>query len=158
ITLIGEAVDYSIYLFVQGRGTLQRDWRQSVWPTVRLGALTSIVGFAALVPSSFPGLAQLCLYSVAGLAGAALIPRSVLPAWSPARLPEAQLARLGMRLQLALAQLRRWRAILLLLPLLSAVVLYLHRGALMSGELAALSPLPAAQQQLDEQLRADLGA
>ena len=158
VTLIGEAVDYSIYLFVQGRGTPQRDWRQSVWPTVRLGALTSIVGFAALVPSSFPGLAQLGLYSVAGLATAALITRYLLPAWIPARLPEAQLARLGVRLQLALAQLRRWRAILLLLPLLSGVVLYLHRGALLSEELAALSPLPAAQQQLDEELRADLGA
>jgi predicted exporter len=158
ITLIGEAVDYSIYLFVQGRGTAQRDWRQGVWPTVRLGALTSIVGFAALVPSSFPGLAQLGLYSVAGLAAAALITRYLLPAWIPARLPREQLVQLGIWLQPGLARLRRWRAVLLLLPLLAGAVLYLHRGALLSGELAALSPLPLAQQQLDERLRADLGA
>jgi predicted exporter len=158
ITLIGEAVDYSIYLFVQGRGTPQRDWRQSVWPTVRLGALTSIVGFAALIPSSFPGLAQLGLYSVAGLAAAALITRHLLPAWIPARIPQADLTRLGARLQRALARLRRLRAVLVALPLLAGAVLYLHRGALLSKELAALSPVTLAQQQLDERLRADLGA
>ena len=55
VTLIGEAVDYSIYLFVQRSG----DWRRAVWPTLRLGVLTSIAGFAALVPSGFQGLAQL---------------------------------------------------------------------------------------------------
>ncbi len=50
VTLIGEAVDYSIYLFIQGAA----DFRQSVWPTIRLGVLTSICGFAALLPSAFP--------------------------------------------------------------------------------------------------------
>src|SRR6185312_14450442 len=34
ITLIGEGVDYSIYLFIQSR---TGDWRRSVWPTIRLG-------------------------------------------------------------------------------------------------------------------------
>jgi predicted exporter len=72
VTLIGEAVDYSIYLFVQ-RGP---DWRRTVWPTIRLGVLTSIVGFAALLPSDFQGLAQLGLYSIAGLTAAALVTAS----------------------------------------------------------------------------------
>src|SRR5205085_1173791 len=63
ITLIGEAVDYSIYFFVQQAA----DWQHSVWPTIRLGMLTSICGLAALLPSAFPGLAQLGLYSVTGL-------------------------------------------------------------------------------------------
>jgi predicted exporter len=158
ITLIGEAVDYSIYLFVQGRGIPERDWRQSVWPTVRLGALTSIVGFAALIPSSFQGLAQLGLYSVAGLAAAALITRYILPAWIPGRIPHSDLTRLGLRLQSGLTQLRRARVLLLALPLFAGAVLYLHRGALLSDELAALSPVSLSQQQLDERLRADLGA
>ena len=158
VTLIGEAVDYSIYLFVQGRGAPQRDWRRTVWPTIRLGALTSIVGFAALVPSSFQGLAQLGLYSVAGLAAAALVTRYVLPAWIPARLALADLQRPGTRLVAALTDLRRARLLLLAVPLLALLVLYLHRGALLNRELAALSPVPPAQQDLDERLRADLGA
>ncbi len=46
--LIGEAVDYSIYLFVQSErgGTDPQDWVARFWPTVRLGMLTSIAGFA----------------------------------------------------------------------------------------------------------------
>ena len=89
VTLIGEAVDYSIYLFVQ-RGP---DWRHTVWPTIRLGVLTSIVGFAALLPSDFQGLAQLGLYSIAGLTAAALVTRFVLPHWLPARLCDPRPAR-----------------------------------------------------------------
>ena len=51
VTLIGESVDYAIYLFTQRPS----DFRTAVWPTIRLGVLTSICGFAALLPSTFPG-------------------------------------------------------------------------------------------------------
>src|SRR6185503_16812901 len=67
--LIGEAVDYSIYLFVQSEqgGSDQRNWIQRFWPSIRLGVLTSTFGFASLLLSGFPGLAQLGLYAIAGL-------------------------------------------------------------------------------------------
>src|SRR6187397_3412448 len=67
-TLIGEAVDYSIYLFVQRDRERGADWITGFWPTVRLGVLTSIAGFAALIFSGVAGLAQLGVYSIAGLA------------------------------------------------------------------------------------------
>ena len=74
-TLIGEAVDYSIYYLIQSRAGGWRHWLRTGWPTVRLGVLTSICGFAALVFSGFPGLAQLGVFSVAGLRGAAVFTR-----------------------------------------------------------------------------------
>jgi predicted exporter len=154
ITLIGEAVDYSIYLLIQNAG----DFRQAVWPTIRLGVLTSICGFAALLPSGFTGLAQLGLYSIAGLTAAALVTRFVLPAWVPRTLAIRDLRPVGTWLAQALAQGRRGRAALLLVPLLAAVTLLLHRGSLWSRELTSLSPIPATDQALDAQLRADLGA
>ena len=43
VTLIGESVDYSIYLFVQRNGATGAG---TLWPTLRLGVLTSIAGFA----------------------------------------------------------------------------------------------------------------
>jgi predicted exporter len=158
VTLIGEAVDYSIYLFVQGGAHAHDDWRQSVWPTIRLGMLTSIAGFAALLPSHFQGLAQLGLYSVAGLIAAALVTRFVLPAWIPPRLALRDLHGPGVRLAQWLPALRRLWPTLLLVPLLASAVFYAHRGALLSHELAALSPVPQAEQDRDERLRADLGA
>ena len=75
ITLIGESVDYSIYFFVQSRRLPQKEapalsWQRAWWPTIRLGMLTSVCGFASLLPSGFPGLAQLGAYSISGLIAA----------------------------------------------------------------------------------------
>ena len=88
VTLIGESVDYSVYLLVQSRpaaadapGALEVP--RLLWPTMTLGVLTSICGFASLLPSAFPGLAQLGLYSISGLIAAALATRWVLPALVP---------------------------------------------------------------------------
>lgn len=156
VTLIGEAVDYSIYLFIQSGG----DFRRTVWPTIRLGVLTSICGFAALLPSAFPGLAQLGLYSIAGLVAAALVTRFVLPHWAQGVRSVRDLSAAGEKLVRALAGLQRRRAAaaLALLALAAAAVLYLQRGALFSRELAALNPVPLAAQRLDDELRADAGA
>src|SRR5690606_834369 len=46
--LIGEAVDYSIYLFMQAERNAagHRAWLARAWPTIRLGVLTSVCGFA----------------------------------------------------------------------------------------------------------------
>jgi predicted exporter len=154
VTLIGEAVDYAIYLFIQRSS----DFRSLVWPTIRLGVLTSICGFAALLPSAIPGLAQLGLYSIAGLTAAALVTRFVLPAWLPRVLAIRDLTDAGSHLGHLIERLRPARGALLLLALLAAALLYLHRGALWSHELTALSPIRAADMQLDERLRADAGA
>jgi len=154
ITLIGEAVDYSIYLFIQSAA----HWRHSVWPTIRLGVLTSICGFAALLPSAFPGLAQLGLYSVTGLVAAALVTRFVLPGWLPRSFAIRDLGAPGERLARAVQKVRGVRGALWLVPLLAGTALYVHRGTLWNRELSALNPVPAADQALDEQLRADAGA
>jgi predicted exporter len=82
-TLIGEAVDYAIYYLIQARAGGAQSWVRQGWPTVRLGLLTSVCGFAALVFSGFPGLQQLGVFSVAGLLGAALFTRFVLPELMP---------------------------------------------------------------------------
>ncbi|MEO7335083.1 MAG: MMPL family transporter, partial [Caldimonas sp.] len=84
-TLIGEAVDYAIYYLIQARsanpGSVRgsQHWLRHSWPTVRLGLLTSLCGFAALVFSGFPGLAQLGVFSIAGLLAAAFGTRFVFP-------------------------------------------------------------------------------
>ena len=98
VTLIGESVDYSIYFFIQSRA--RRDaaaacWQQRLWPTMRLGMLTSVCGFASLLPSGFPGLAQLGVYSICGLIAAAAVTRFVLPELAAARFQIRDLTPLG---------------------------------------------------------------
>ncbi len=158
-TLIGEAVDYAIYYLIQARagGEGWRGWLQRGWPTVRLGLLTSVCGFAALTFSGFPGLAQLGVFSVAGLFGAAFATRFVLPVLMP------EGAR-GQGLRRQLARLAGWsvhklpatRWLWLALAAASLAVLLLHEGALWRADLSSLSPVPREAIALDEELRAEL--
>jgi predicted exporter len=166
ITLIGESVDYSIYFFVRSRQTPDgggaRSWQQLWWPTIRLGMLTSVCGFASLLPSGFPGLKQLGLYSISGLIAAALVTRYVLPALLPPDFTIRDVRPLGLRVGGVLqgAQLSG-RAVLLCgaaLVTLAAGVLYHDRASLWNRELSALSPISSAEQNYDAKLRADLGA
>ena len=167
-TLIGEAVDYAIYYLVQARqapaaggaraGPGWRQWLAKGWPTVRLGLWTSICGFAALVFSGFPGLAQLGVFSIAGLVAAALSTRYVLPVLLPDGAPGVGLRRhLAAATAAALAWLPRLRWFVLISGA-AAIGLLAMRADLWRADLTALSPLPAEALQLDAALRADLGA
>ncbi len=153
VTLIGESVDYSIYLFIQSTNR-----PATLWPIIRLGVLTSIVGFASMLPSAFPGLAQLGLFSISGLLAAALVTRYVLPNLLPPKLNISDVTPLGSAVANALRRVELPRALLVLVPILVALVLYTHRGPVWSSELAALSPVSPADQALDAMLRSDIGA
>jgi predicted exporter len=165
-TLIGEAVDYSIYLFVQSRqanagkgaGNGAGDWVSDFWPTIRLGVLTSIAGFASLLLSSFPGLAQLGLYSIAGLITAALVTRFVLPHLLPDNFRIRDVSALGIRLSGVARRAPALRWPLVLVALAACVVVVQHRDTLWNAELASLSPVSAQDQATDARLRADMGA
>ncbi len=156
-TLMGEAVDYSIYLFVQS-SEAGSAWVQRFWPTIRLGMLTSVVGFATLLLSDFPGLAQLGAYSIAGLVTASLVTRFVLPHLLPRGFAVRDLSAIGLRLLRAVALLRRLRWALVALVAIACAVLLLQRQHLWNPRLAALSPLSPASLALDAQLRRQIGA
>ncbi|AOI83630.1 MMPL family transporter [Burkholderia cepacia] len=167
-TLIGEAVDYSIYLFVQSaqagtRGAAHpadatRAWVAAYWPTIRLGVLTSVCGFASMLFSGFPGLVQLGLYSIVGLTAAALVTRFVLPHLRGEHVAIRDVSRIGAVLARAADAAPRLRWPLAVLVIAAGATLVLHRDGLWSRELAALSPVPAQAQALDARLRADVGA
>lgn len=168
VTLIGESVDYSIYFLIQGAPDSSgvpnaSSWRQRMWPTVRLGMLASVCGFASLLPSGFSGLAQLGTYSICGLVAAAAVTRFVLPALVPAGFTVRDLSPFGRRAERALARVRgvgdaALFGAALALAAACALLLLEHREELWNRELAALSPVPIEQQRYDALLRADLGA
>jgi predicted exporter len=158
ITLIGEAMDYSIYLLTQippedgARATIAR-----LWPTLRLGALVSITGFAAMLGSSFTGFAQLGLFSVAGLVTAATVTRFVLPCLVPNGFFAVGAAAIGWPLRRIRRGQSTARLTLAGVAALALLTLTLHRGGIWQTDLLSLSPLPPATQALDSQLRAQLG-
>jgi len=157
--LIGEAVDYSIYLFVQSeQGADQQNWVARFWPTVRLGVLTSIFGFASLLLSGFPGLAQLGLYAIAGLVVAAAVTRFVLPHLLPKNFRIHDVSPIGLVLSrwVQRAAALRWPAAAVLL--VACVILFANRDHLWNNKISSLSPVSQADLVLDASLRADMGA
>ena len=163
ITLIGESVDYSIYLFIQSRrassASLDPERQNAaLWKTILLGVLTSVCGFASLLPSGFLGLSQLGLYSITGLIAAAAVTRFVLPGLLPVALQIRDLTPLGNMAERVLWRASAWRLLLGVIAAVAVVVIYLHRNALWNRDLSALSPVSARAQTLDATLRADVGA
>ena len=168
ITLIGEAVDYAIYLFVQytpaartGPGETAAEeptFAASFWPTIRLGVLTSIFGFSTLLMSGFTGLAQLGLFSIVGIVVAATATRFVLPILLPDNFSVRQPRRLGPWLASAALALGQARAGAIIVTVIAMTILALRWDTLWSVELGGLSPVPEAAQKLDADLRADIGA
>lgn len=157
-TLVGEAVDYAIYFFVQAQGATLAQWRERFWPTIRLGVLISLCGFATLLFSGFAGLAQLGVYSMAGVSAAALTARFVLPAVAPLPVRMANTLRLGAWLHNYLPRHGRGRYMLAAVAVIAAAIVYQQRAQLWNDSLSALSPITAAEQALDTELRADIGA
>jgi len=159
VTLIGEGVDYAIFLFTRATPQVSpRETLERIWPTLRLGVLTSICGFSAMLFSGFSGLAQLGLFSIAGLVVAVTVTRWVLPALMPAGFTAAAVAALAPAAMAALRRAPPLRNPLLIAIALAALSLALHRGPLWSDDLSSLSPVPRADQVLDQQLRRDIGA
>ena len=154
-TLIGEAVDYSIYFYLQRAGHLNPG---HFWRTIWLGVATSIAGFAPLLFSGFPGLAQLGIYSISGLIAAAIVTRHVLPALVPQKLKLRDLSGPGFALDRLLDFASHLRWLPLLLSLAAAGTVYARAGKIWNKNLSALSPISKSDQRLDQQLRHDLGA
>ncbi len=154
-TLIGEAVDYSIYFFLQQTNASHS---RGFWRTIWLGMLTSVTGFTALIFSDFPGLAQLGLYSVSGLVAAAGVTRFVLPSFMPAHLALRDLRPLGRWMDAVLEHASHLRWLVLALTLAAAAFILTHSSTIWNRELSALSPITKTDQTLDLQLRNDLSA
>eukprot|EP01037_Dinobryon_pediforme_P001792 gene1792-1822_t len=159
VTLIGEAVDYAIYLFTQTlpgespRATIPRIWR-----ILRLGMLTSVCGFSAMLGSGFTGFAQLGLFTIVGLVTALAVTRFVLPELLSRGFsaigsvafatPVLTLMRNGPRL--------RWAV--LALAAVATLSLATHRGPYWQDQLASMSPIPPVDLAVDSRLRREIGA
>ena len=159
VTLIGESVDYAIYLLTQtAPGSSPDETLARIWPILRLGMATSVAGFSVMLFSSFTGFAQLGLFSISGLVAALCVTRFVLPSLLPRQFAAkgAGLFALPLRPVIRDAALLRWPVLLLML--VAAGLLLFHRGGFWQQDLSSLNPLPPAEQRLDRELRQEVGA
>ena len=158
-TLIGEAVDYPSYAFIQAaRGERLADTLVRIGPTLRLAVLTTVFGASAMALSSFQGLAQLGVLTIVGVGVAGLATRWVLPALAPAGWVSRKAYALPFDAQRAVEGVRRGRYLVAGLVVVGLAVIAWRHDRLWEEDIANLSPLPESAKALDTRLRAELGA
>ncbi len=155
-TLIGVAIDYPLHACAHLKSDRSaRETIMGVWPTIRLGATTTAIGYGAMLFSSFPGLSQLGLFAIVGLLTAAAATRWLLPVLAPTKvktpIPWASwlpLQHVGPRLSI----------IVPISIVLSVSYLGLSEKPFWEMDIANLSPISKDLRDQDAWLRNDLGA
>lgn len=160
ITLIGVAVDYPIHLFAQLDGERERvrQHANSIWPTLRLGVVTTVMAYGALAVSEFQGLRQLGIFTITGLLTAAAVTHWLIPEIIPRRLPvssgldrvHAALERLGRSLSQA-------KMLLPLVVIVAVSFMMLSGRPLMDLDVDSLSPINEKRRTEGRTMREDLG-
>jgi predicted exporter len=85
-SLLGVGIDYAEHYFSHFSLTPERGASgvmRAVWPALWLGALTTLVGFAGIGFSGFPGVRQIAVFSSVAILGALFGTRWLLPPWMP---------------------------------------------------------------------------
>ncbi len=153
ITLLGVAIDYPIHLFSHLTPEQKpRTTLQTIWPTMRLGVVTSVLGYLALLTSGFPGLSQLGLFTCAGLAAAILTTKWVVPLFLEIG-PLPTFFLWNVKLQPRLSLQRAGVVVLVLLGSAVLLFLLLRNAPIWQSNLRALSPIPQSLITQDGELR-----
>ena len=157
-TLIGIAIDYPLHLAAHSawqstsEGAIER-----IWPTLRLGAVTTISAFMPLTLSSFPGLSQLGVFTLTGLAVAAATTRWLLPELLPRQSPPIRWAgRLGRPPRRGTMQTLRIGGGVA--AFIAAVYLVFGADSAWENDLRNINPVPRDRLIADGELRGQLGA
>ncbi len=155
-TLIGVAIDYPLHACAHLKaGRSAKQTVMGVWPTIRLGATTTAIGYGAMLFSSFPGLSQLGLFAIVGLLTAAASTRWLLPALAPSKITKPIAWAAWLPLQDVSSKLF---IIVPITMMLSFSYLMLSEKPFWEMDIANLSPVPQNLRDRDAWLRKDLGA
>jgi predicted exporter len=158
-TLIGVAQDYPIHLFSHlSRERSPTTVAKRLWPTLATGVASTCIAYLAFFASGVDGLEQLAVFTIVGLATAALTTRFGLVHLLGSRPHDAAQSALLAALWRRLAALPRpaWLAPALAVAALAAIAL--APGAFWENNLAALTPAPPDLVAQDTELRNELGA
>ncbi|MEY4684995.1 MAG: hypothetical protein RLZ25_1454 [Pseudomonadota bacterium] len=153
-TLLGVAADYPNHFFTHlNPATSSRTTMQRLWPTLGLGILTNIAGFGVMFFSGFSGLQEIGIFASAGLLGAGLATRFILPQLSPAShvlgnwitsLSKNPIQKIAHRVRLQFC---------ILIPISLGLIFHLTGRPLFNDDLATLNPVEPSRLASDINLQ-----
>jgi len=150
-TLLGVAIDYPLHFLSRARLEPAASALRATWPTLRLGALSTGLAYLALMTGGARGMAQLGLFSAAGIAAALATTRWVLP-WLVTGRPGPT------GRQSAPPPRLRFGVIALMVAAGGALAWAERDTPWWESDLAALSPVPAERLAREGRLREAIGA
>mgnify|MGYP006268966321 CR=1 FL=1 len=158
-TLLGVAADYPNHFFshLDAHPDSPQRTLRSIWPTLRLGILTNILGFSGMFFSGFDGLAQIAILASSGLAAAGITTRYVLPSFLPNTPAKFNFPKgfSGIFEWMTAFKAARWTPFIFLS---GAIFLFLFSGApLWNDDIESLSPVPPKAKQATEAMQVEMG-
>lgn len=158
-TLIGVAQDYPIHFFSHQR-TGVRPWAsvRALWPTLATGVASTCIAYATFFVSGVDGLEQLAVFTIAGLATAALATRFLLPALVDPDLRDPARSQRLEHLRAWIARVPQPRFAFVVLAAAAIAVAAWAPGSFWQNDLARLTPVPTDALARDARLRTELGA
>ena len=158
VTVIGVAMDYPIHLFSHlNTGEPVRRSLSAIWPTIRLGAITTTMGYLAMAGTDFPGLMQFATFAIAGLLAAAACTRWCLPALLAENYAPMYSSPIADRYARSPRPGKLWGGLMVFTAALALAFLVSRDQGLWEDDIAALSPIPASLMARDRHLYAQLG-
>lgn len=156
IVIIGVAIDYPIHLFSHIRGgEPATQAMKRIWPTLRLGVLTTALGYISMIFSRFDGLVQLGMFSVCGLVTSAWVTRNILPQIIKDTFAVPGNPNLNFLNSLA-KFFQKFKILIYLFFAGSVLFLIFRQASIWENDIAQISPIPKSQLALDRQLREEL--
>lgn len=158
ITLLGVCLDYPVHYFSHlSDKKSPKETMFDIWPTIRLGVITTIFGYLVFLWSGFDGLIQLGTFSVIGLIVASVLTRWLLPEC----INEKQLVNVNMEwLSKAFDNRWRFRVGILVVIATGMFVSYVLLGKgeqIWEKDVSSLNPIPNKTRLLDQRIRNQIG-
>ena len=158
ITLLGVCLDYPVHLFShQTKSNNPQQTILSIWPTLRLGVITTSLAYLAMLGTGFSGLSQLSVFAITGLVVSLFVTRWIIPTWlqHDIKKPKHQYLIFLSNLDFTKKQKVFTGLGITLFCILSLSINY---NSMWSKNISDLSPIPEAATKLDQELRLSVGA
>lgn len=159
ITILGVCLDYPVHLFSHLRpGETAKETLHSIWPTLRIGVVTTVLGYLTMLNTGFTGLSQLAIFACSGLIIALLVTRWIVPGFISEKLQIIPVLSWVPEHAFEICSFRCRTILVLLMCAISFYVFtYSHQEIAWQKDIAALSPIPKAAREFDQHLRDNLG-
>lgn len=157
-TLIGVAQDYPLHLLShQNANQSARDTARAIWPTLATGVASTCIAYLTFFFSGVNGLAQLAVFTVAGLGVASLTTRFLMPPLLDSHSIDYGQSKFLTRLNDKLVRLPHFYRAISVLLLASIVVLFVMPQPFWQNDLSKLTPVPPDLLLRDQAIRSELG-